>query len=119
MSTALRFVTVLPTEEELAQRARRRSWWLLVARLSSGRTQGDAASALKLSAASSYGDFERGDTEPSMKQLTLLAVFFDVPLSLLMDPPKTDEERLEALSGNASRRTASDDESGRRRRAIG
>jgi transcriptional regulator with XRE-family HTH domain len=118
MSTALRLVTVLPTEEELAKRARRRSWWLLVARLSSGRTQADAAIAIGLTAASSYGDFERAITEPSMKQIALLAVFFDVPLQLLTDPPETDEARLEAMSGHASRRTVTDD-GGQRRRATG
>lgn len=118
MSTALRLLTVLPTDEELATRARRRSWWLLVARLSSGRTQGDAAAALGLTAASSYGDFERGETEPSMKQLALLSVFFDVPLSLLTEPPETDEERLEALTETPSQRTVPD-ETRRRRSRVG
>lgn len=118
MSTALRLVAVLPTEEELARRARRRSWWLLAARLSSGRTQGDVATALGLAAASSYGDLERGITEPSMKQLALLAVILDVPLSLLTDPPETDEERLEEMTGNVSHRTDTEERPGRRRAAI-
>lgn len=86
-------------------------------RLTSGRTQGDAAAAIGLAASSSYGDFERGITEPSMKQLALLSVFFDVPLSLLTEPPETDEERLESLTGRASQRTAAvETEVGRRLR---
>jgi len=96
---------MLPTEEEHQRRQRAQSWWLLVARLSSGRTQADAASALGFSASSSYGDFERGVTAPSLRQLATLAVLFEVPLSLLTDPPETDEERLEALTGRRSKRT--------------
>jgi transcriptional regulator with XRE-family HTH domain len=120
MSTALRLVAVLPTEAELATRARRRSWWLLVARLASGTTQAAAASAAGLSAASSYGDFERAVTEPSLKQLALLAAAFGVPLSLLADPPETDEERLEKITGRRSMRITSDsDQNNAVRRATG
>src|SRR4051812_48306832 len=105
MSTALRFLTVLPSEEEHVQRERRQSWWLLVARLASGRTQADAAAALGLTAASSYGDFERGETVPSLRQLAILATLYGVPLAQFTEPPKTDEERLEELTGSQSRRT--------------
>lgn len=95
---------MLPSEEALARRQRRLSWWLLVARLSSGRTQQDAATALKI-VSSSYGDFERGVTPPSLRQLMILAALFDVPLKVFHDPPFTDEERLERDTGNPSQRT--------------
>lgn len=94
----------LPTEADHVRRQRRQSWWLLVARLASGRTQGDAAAALGLTAPS-YGDFERGVTPPSLRQLTTLAGLFGVPVAHLADPPETDEERLEALTGRRSIRT--------------
>src|SRR6267154_1860409 len=99
MSAALRFLSVLPSEEEHTRRERRQSWWLLVARLASGRTQADAATALMLAAASSYGDFERGITVPSLRQLAILAQLYGVPLSLFTEPPPTDEERLETMTG--------------------
>jgi transcriptional regulator with XRE-family HTH domain len=51
------------------------------------------------------GDFERGVTPPSLRQLTTLAGLFGVPLSHLADPPETDEDRLEAITGRASLRT--------------
>ena len=118
MAPTLRFLSVLPSEEEHAQRERRQSWWLLVARLASGRTQADAATALGLSAASSYGDFERGITVPSLRQLAILATLYGVPLAQFTEPPKTDEERLEDLTGRSSRRTLSSDESKRRQRSA-
>jgi len=94
----------LPTEADHRKRQRRQAWWLLVSRLASGRTQADAAAALGLTAPS-YGDFERGVTPPSLRQLTTLAGLFGVPLAHLADPPETDEERLEALTGRPSLRT--------------
>src|SRR3954468_21336263 len=96
---------MLPTEADHLRRQRRQSWWLLAARLSSGRTQADAAGAIGFTAASSYGDFERGITAPSLRQLAILATLYEVPLSLFTEPPQTDEERLEELTGRTSRRT--------------
>jgi transcriptional regulator with XRE-family HTH domain len=105
VASALGFVPVsLPTEADHRRRQRRQSWWLLVARLASGRTQADAAAALGLTGPS-YGDFERGVTPPSLRQLTTLAGLFGVPVAHLADPPDTDEERLEALTGRRSVRT--------------
>jgi len=54
---------------------------------------------------SSYGDFERGVTTPSLRQLVQLATILDVPLSQFTDPPFTDEERLERDTGLQSKRT--------------
>jgi transcriptional regulator with XRE-family HTH domain len=96
---------MLPSEEDHLRRQRRQSWWLHAARLVSGRTQGDAATALGFSASSSYGDFERGITAPSLRQLAILATLYEVPLSLFTEPPQTDEERLEELTGSTSKRT--------------
>lgn len=118
MAPALRFLTVLPSEEDHARRERRQSWWLLVARLASGRTQADAATALGLAAASSYGDFERGITVPSLRQLAILATLFAVPLAQFTEPPQTDEERLETLTGAPSQRTLSSEEPKRGRRSA-
>lgn len=97
---------MLPTEDDLLFRQRRVGWWLFVARLASGRTQLDAAQALGLSAASSYGDFERGVTAPSLRQLTQLAILYEVPLSTFTEPAPTDEEALEMVTGVVSQRSA-------------
>lgn len=116
MALAIRFPAMLPTEEDHARRQRRQSWWLLVSRLSSGRTQADAAAALEFSASSSYGDFERGVTAPSLRQLAVLATLYEVPLALFTEPPQTDEERLEELTGRVSRRIDQPQDEGQRRR---
>lgn len=112
---------MLPTEADHVLRQRRQSWWLLVARLTSGRTQADAASALGI-VGSSYGDFERGITSPSLKQLAILAALFEVPLALLTDPPETDEDRIDRQAtreGKPSRRTQLHPEpDGRQRRSA-
>jgi len=112
-------VAVLPSEADHALRQRRQAWWLLVSRLCSGETQAAAAAACGLVAASSYGDFERGETQPSLRQLTNLAILFGVPLSTLTEPTKTDEERWEAQTGRSSLRLADDLVSGRRQRRTG
>lgn len=94
MFPALTSVPMLPTEDELARRTRRIAWWLHVARRVRGRTQEDVATYLSLKAGTSVGDFERGTTTPSLKQLALLAALYEVPLALFTDPPMSDEERL-------------------------
>jgi transcriptional regulator with XRE-family HTH domain len=93
---------VLPTEADHVRRQRRLSWWLLVARLTSGRTQADAANALGI-VGSSYGDFERGVTTPSLRQMTTLAALFEVDLALFVDPPETDEDRIERMESRGGR----------------
>lgn len=95
---------MLPSDAIHVRNQRRLSWWLLVARLSAGRTQSDAGAAIGVTA-SSYGDYERGTTPPSLKQLTTLAVLFEVPLSTFTEPKFTDEERLERDAGKRSART--------------
>jgi transcriptional regulator with XRE-family HTH domain len=120
MALALRSVPVVPTAEEHAKRQRRQSWWLLVSRLASGTTQQAAAEAIGLSNASSYGDYERGVTPPSLRQLHNLAIVFGVDIDLLANPPETDEERWEQRIGRRSSRIDLEDLVEReRRRAAG
>lgn len=118
MFRPLRLVPVLPTEADHVRRQRRLSWWLLVARLTSGRTQADAAQALGI-VGSSYGDFERGTTTPSLRQLTTLAALFEVEMGLFTNPPETDEDRIDRQPSRRDRpsmRTQLDVEPERQRR---
>lgn len=77
----------MPTEEEILLLERRRAWWLRVARR--GMNQSGVAQALGLSAksGSTIGDWERGASQPSLRQLAQLAALYDVPLELFVNPP--------------------------------
>ena len=88
------------TEADYEQRRRRRAWWLYVARRVAGLSQSGVAKAVGLSekSASTVGDWERGITEPSLKQIGLLAALYGAPLSLFIEPPMTDEERYAELA---------------------
>lgn len=92
----------MPTDEQLELRRRRRAWWLKIAR--KGMSQAGVAEAVGLSekSASTISDWERGVSDPSLRQLELLAGLYGVPVSLFVDPPKTDEERLAELAGDAA-----------------
>lgn len=94
----------MPTDEELERRRRRRAWWLRVARESRGLSQGGVAESLGLSrkSASTVGDWERYVSDPSLRQLEMLAVLYGVPLAMFTDPPETDEERLDRVVADAS-----------------
>lgn len=96
MSPFLRLVR-MPTDEELALIERRRAWWLRVARR--GMNQTGVAKLLKLSAksGSTIGDWERGVSQPSLRQLSQLAAVYGVPVGLFVNPPMTDEERLDEI----------------------
>lgn len=87
----------MPTEEELELRRRRRAWWLRVAR--AGMNQTGVATAIGLSekSGSTIGDWERGVSEPSLRQLEQLAALYGVPVTLFVNPPRTDEERLDEI----------------------
>lgn len=87
----------MPTEEELELRRRRRAWWLRVAR--AGMNQTGVATSIGLSekSGSTIGDWERGVSEPSLRQLEQLAALYGVPVTLFVNPPKTDEERLDEI----------------------
>jgi transcriptional regulator with XRE-family HTH domain len=88
------------SEESYEQRRRRRAWWLYVARRVAGLSQSGVAKAVGLSvnSASTVGDWERGVTEPSLKQLGQLAALYGAPLTLFVEPPLTDEERFADLA---------------------
>lgn len=99
-------LVAMPTEEEIALIERRRAWWLRVARR--GMNQTGVAKALGLSekSGSTIGDWERGVSQPSLRQLAQLAAIYGVPLELLVNPPMTDDERLDEivrLAGGAER----------------
>lgn len=96
----------MPTPEDLDRRQRRRAWWLRVARR--GMSQNGVAESIGLSkrSGSTIGDWERGTSEPSLRQLEQLSTLYGVPLSLFTDPPPTDDERLDEivrLAGSAER----------------
>ena len=96
----------MPTEDEILLLEKRRAWWLRVARR--GMNQTGVAKALGLSekSGSTIGDWERGVSQPSLRQLAQLAVIYGVPLETLISPPMTDEERLDEivrLAGDAER----------------
>jgi transcriptional regulator with XRE-family HTH domain len=102
---------LVTSEREYELRSRRRSWWLLVARRVRGLSQAGVAQALGLSAksASTIGDWERGVSEPSLRQLAMLAGLYDSPLDLFTEPPKTDEERFLERAGGEAQEPAEDD----------
>jgi transcriptional regulator with XRE-family HTH domain len=97
VSVDLRLLAMLPSDEELARRQRRTAWWLHAVRRVRRKTLKEVADYLGLKASASVGDFERGETVPSLRQLTLLAAVYEVPLELFTNPPLTDEERISEL----------------------
>lgn len=102
----------MPTEEEILLIERRRAWWLRVARR--GMNQTGVAQALGLSSksGSTIGDWERGVSQPSLRQLAQLAALYEVPLELFVNPPKTDDERLDEIVRLAAGEERSDSEVG-------
>ena len=89
------------TERDFEVERRRRAWWLFVFRRVRGMNQSGVAKAvgLKATSASTVGDWERGVSDPSLRQLHDLAVVYDVPFSFLKNPPATDEERAAEAMG--------------------
>lgn len=92
----------MPTEEELAATRRRRGYWLRLARR--GKSQAGVAEFLGLSpkSASTVSDWERGEGDPSLRQLEKLAAYYRVPIAVFINPPKTDDERLDDLARGAA-----------------
>lgn len=106
-------LVAMPTEDELDLRTRRRAWWLRVARR--GMNQTGVAEALGLSrkSGSTVGDWERGISQPSLRQLEQLASLYGVPIELFVNPPRTDDERLDEIVRLASDAERSDWVTGR------
>lgn len=86
LSTYLRLVQMAQIEEAFQIERRRRAWWLFVLRRVKGLNQGGVAKALGLSvnSASTVGDWERGVSDPSLRQLHDLAILYAVPFAFLM-----------------------------------
>lgn len=107
-------LVAMPTERDLELKRRRRGYWLKLARR--GKNQAGVAEAIGLSrkSASTISDWERGAADPSLRQLELLAAFYKVPLSTFIDPPLTDEDRLDQLTLAASELEREDWEAGDR-----
>lgn len=93
-------VTVTP-EEEL--HARRLGYWLRRVRERRGESLKSAAIAagLKASSGSTVSMWEHGKRPIKVSVLRRLARFYDVPDALFIDPPMTDEERLEVALADA------------------
>jgi transcriptional regulator with XRE-family HTH domain len=104
----------MPTPADLELRDRRRAWWLRVARR--GMSQNGVAEALGLSkkSGSTIGDWERGISQPSLRQLEQLAALYAVPIDLFVSPPMTDDERLDEIVRLATDEERSDWAAGER-----
>ena len=100
----------VPSDEELDLRRRRRGWWLRVAREGRGLSQAGVAEAIGLSknSASTVSDWENCVSDPSVRQMEALAVMYGLPLSFLIDPIETDQERLDRVVRRASEQESQD-----------
>lgn len=99
------------------QHLTRLGFWLRIARERAGKSQEGAARELGLSASSksTISDWENGVREPKMSQLRALARYYEVPLSLFVDPPATafeELDRVRALAAGALEAEAEDWASG-------
>lgn len=90
----------MPTDIELARKRARLAWWLRVCFETDGRdlVLADIAEAAGLSRGSgsvvSLWHRNESVNPPKLEQLTRLAAFYGVPLTLFTEPPETDEERV-------------------------
>ena len=84
--------------------ARRLGYWLRRVRERRGESLKSAAVAAGLAASSgsTVSMWEYGRRPISVRQLRRLAQFYEVPESLFMNPPATDEERLDAALADAA-----------------
>lgn len=88
----------MATAEDERVRAQRRGYWLRIARVRAGNPPlKEVAEALGYSQRSqgTISLWESGAREPSLRQLERLAVLYDVPVEVFVDPEETDIERLE------------------------
>jgi transcriptional regulator with XRE-family HTH domain len=103
--------------------ARRRGYWLRRARDNAGVTLADAAvtAGLQSGSGSTVSLWERGLRPMKVHQMKRLAVRYGVPVSLFIDPPMTDDERLATAIADAAalEREDSDEAAGARPRAGG
>jgi transcriptional regulator with XRE-family HTH domain len=87
------------TAEEEQRERRRRGYWLRLARLRANLNQNEVARRLGLSERSGTTvlAWEQGRRDPRATVLHRLARLYGVPPELLIDPPPTDEERLDEI----------------------
>jgi transcriptional regulator with XRE-family HTH domain len=102
-------LAVMTAEEEQRER-RRRGYWLRLARLRANLNQNEVARRLGLSERSGTTvlAWEQGRRDPRATVLHRLARLYGVPPELFIDPPPTDEERLEAMVKHAEERERAD-----------
>ncbi len=91
------------TPEEAALERRRRGYWLRLARINANLNQNEVARRLGMSERSGTTvlAWEQGRRDPRASVLRQLAELYGVPPSLFIDPPETDQERLEELATRA------------------
>lgn len=82
------------------QHLQRLGFWLRIARERSGKSQEGAAQQLGLSrfSKSTISDWENGIREPKMSQLRALADYYEVPMALFVNPPRTAYDELDRLA---------------------
>jgi transcriptional regulator with XRE-family HTH domain len=91
------------SSEEMAQRRVRRGYWLRRARLKSGLSMQWVAEQLGQKSASSVSLWERALRDPKTEQMVAMAHLYGLPDEFLVDPPLTDDERLdEAMNAAAA-----------------
>lgn len=105
------------TEEENQRERRRRGYWLRLARLQADLNQNEVARRLGMSdrSGTTVLAWEQGRRDPRATVLRQLAAIYNVPSSLFIDPPKTDEERLDEIVRLAGAAEREDAETGRDR----
>lgn len=105
------------TEEENQRERRRRGYWLRLARLQADLNQNEVARRLGMSdrSGTTVLAWEQGRRDPRATVLRQLAAIYAVPSSLFIDPPKTDEERLDEIVQLAGAAERADAEAGRDR----
>ena len=90
---------------------RRRGWWLRQARERTGMTQLAVAHELGLSTGTAVVHWEKGERDPSVAQLALLADLYGVPVETFTKPETTAEERLEQFAHGSTALALRDGES--------
>lgn len=92
-------LSVVMTEEENQRERRRRGYWLRLARLQADLNQNEVARRLGMSdrSGTTVLAWEQGRRDPRATVLRQLAAIYNVPSSLFIDPPRTDQERLEEI----------------------
>jgi transcriptional regulator with XRE-family HTH domain len=105
------------TEDEVQRERRRRGYWLRLARIRANLNQNEVARQLGMSdrSGTTVLAWEQGRRDPKATVLRQLAAIYGVPASQFIDPPTTDEERLDAVARLAAAAEQRDWDEGRDR----